>query len=233
MVAAPPDEEDSRHLEGHCCKNPEPSADSESEVNPACGSIKSGIILLWRSVNGIERLIINCSNQELAGSKGRRFYFSCSVVFLVLVSVWISPGGRNSHLSPVVFQEIETKTTQIILPRKSLTLTCGGSEKWNISFQFTSAIFFEYVPRMTLSIRAVETFVYILQNKFLILCYTFFSITYTNGLPMLDYSAQGLERFGRQVKNSKTIDIPLYGSPNQGYCAMIAIGLDQVQKARL
>ena len=41
-----------------------------------------------------------------------------------------------------------------------------------------------------------------------------------------------LDRFVRtEGKSSRTIQIPLYGGPNEGYCAMIAIGSIHVQKA--
>ncbi len=66
------------------------------------------------------------------------------------------------------------------------------------------------------------------RNRFLILCYEFFSVTYANIIPMIASSAKTLRRYGRSVE---TIQVKLYGGPNHGYCAMLAIGiLEQVQE---
>ena len=51
-------------------------------------------------------------------------------------------------------------------------------------------------------------------------------VSKNEGMVELDSRTEG--------KSSRTIHIPLYGGPNEGYCAMIAIGsTQQAQKARL
>ena len=76
------------------------------------------------------------------------------------------------------------------------------------------------VPMLTVSIK--------LEENFLMMCYTFFSVTYTtaHGLPMLGHQ--------RDFKREASFyQVPLHGSPNQGYCAMISIGIEKVQQASL
>ena len=75
-------------------------------------------------------------------------------------------------------------------------------------------------------------FPYVLQKKYLLWCYKFFFVTSTSDTSMLTTSQEGLGtgRFIRQGADN-SIQVPLYGGPNEGYCAMIAIGLKHMQEA--
>ena len=71
---------------------------------------------------------------------------------------------------------------------------------------------------------------HILQSRFLIFMHNF--LAYGSKTPVLGYSSQPpASPSHRFTRNVETIMVPLYGSPNRGYCAMIAIGSVDVQQA--
>lgn len=70
------------------------------------------------------------------------------------------------------------------------------------------------------------------RRRYMTLSYKFFFVTSTSEIPMLAGDKGELDlggRFTREMEDS--LQIPLYGGPNEGYCAMIAIGRVQVQEA--
>lgn len=87
------------------------------------------------------------------------------------------------------------------------------------------------LPKPTL-LETTEPGLYqVLRNRFLIFAYNL--LAYGRKTPVLSYSpprppTAPSRRFTRNVD---TIMVPLYGSPNRGYCAMVAIGSVGVQQA--
>lgn len=156
----------------------------------------------------------------------------------------VSACGRHCCDRTPVY-EIET-TTQILIPwtswewpRESCVPVSKlkHSKEWStqncnphiastiLKFFFNS--FITGVPQYAQFVRSTSAFI---RNKFLVLCYEFFSVAYGNVIPMIRYSAQQLvKRYNRDAE--ETVQIQLHGGPNHGYCAMLSIGaLDQIQQ---
>ena len=77
----------------------------------------------------------------------------------------------------------------------------------------------------TLSFWSIDRLIW---RQFIILCYEFFSVAYANVIPMLSHSEEALRRHNKAV--GPTIQVQLQGGPNHGYCAMLAIGLEEIQE---
>lgn len=172
-----------------------------------------------------------------------KFTFAVCWIVCMYLCNWTSTSHTvltGSSLSAMV----ETKTTSKCLSLCMWGMTsncftnspksCSGiklAKEGNATRQrVTGYTVFKRIPNFVLSVKTVESFALTSHSRLLILCYEFFSITYASGVPVLDYLAQPKAKLKRGVTVG-AVQIPLYGSPNQGYCAMIAIGLEHTQKA--
>lgn len=181
----------------------------EEELGQTPNSLKFGLVVCWMVL-----LLLYCALKHLPPT--------------------LPPHHQLQLLAPSRVVGVETKTTHLGSYGATVntpTLLNPGQIKEDTacSLQFTQQTnFSKIIPEFALLLNTVEGLVTIPQKMFLALCYQIFSVAYNRGVHSLPARAQRQARFRRAAVS---VQVPLYGCPNEGYCAMIAIGLDHVQEA--